>query len=125
MPSIDSEKKIISRVVPVLSVGDVKEAAKWYEKSLGFQTESLHSADEDAPGFGIVQRDGIYIYLGLDKSPGNSYTSIMVFDVGALYENVKKEGLQIFEELTKRDWGPEAFQIDDPWGNRLHVEQEV
>jgi catechol 2,3-dioxygenase-like lactoylglutathione lyase family enzyme len=101
---------------PVLFVGDIHRAARFYVESLGFE-KSWHEGD----GQGTVcqvHRDGCEIILCEDADRK---------DRGRLFIELVHEGMtQLRQQCNQRSiaareawWGYDVLQIDDPDGNEL------
>ena len=89
-------------------------------------------------GFEIVRDDGEYVTLKLGKNqgsllalnsqhrefqvPGKQTISVSSDDVEKDYENLKKLGINIFDELTTYSWG-KYFSFEDIDGNHIDVVQ--
>lgn len=122
------------RTITVLPVRSIEEAAEWYRETLGFITIYLHEGDEpgEATNYAILQRDEITFSLILDESPahesawtnaGTGYLYLIVSDVEAEYADVQSRGVEITRELQMENWGVKGFNLQDPSGNEIHIEQ--
>jgi hypothetical protein len=114
----------------VFLVGNIEPTMEWYEK-LGFQAEYY------PPGFGILHRDDIQIFL--QQQPGyvppddpgrrkrvawNVY--IVTDNVKALYaEYSALPGLTISRQLSAQDYGMMEFDVMDLNGYRLVFAQPI
>ena len=125
----------LTRTITILPVSDIARATAWYEHALGLETVYLHEgADEtEATNYAILVRDGIAIHLILDEPPphrsewtvagrGNLY--LMVRDVDAFFEEVTARGVTPGRGVELTNWGARAFELTDPDGNRILVEEE-
>ncbi len=122
------------RTITVLPVRDIAEATAWYERALGFDTVYLHdgSTPEEVTNFAILSRDGLNVYLILDEPPpyaapwtkaGVGRLHLVVRDVDAVFEEVTVAGVDIARGLETENWGARGFNLTDPSGNSIHIEQ--
>ena len=122
------------RTVTVLPVDDIGVAAKWYKHALGLNTAYLHEGEDDteATNYAILARDGVEVHLILDEPPphrtawshaGTGYLYLLVRDVDAVFEEVRSRGFPIARALRTEGWGARAFELTDPAGNSVHIEQ--
>lgn len=129
-----TERQLL-RSITVLPVTDIIGAARWYEGSLGLQTTYLHegaTADE-VTNYAVMSRDGLEVHLILDElsdehgpwtRAGTGYLYLKVRDVEVLYEEVRSRGVTVARALQTENWGSRGFNLADPDGNTVHVEQE-
>ena len=55
---------------------------------------------------------------------GGITLNLMVKDVDACYEQIKKEAIAFEEEITDHEWGDRAFSLYDPIGNLVYIYSE-
>ena len=102
--------------------------------SASSMTTYLHEGDEEgeATNYAVLERDAATFHLILDESPqhaaswtkaGSGYLYLLVSDIEAEYAGVKSRGVQIARELRIELWGAKAFNLRDPSGNEVHVEE--
>lgn len=124
----------VLRTITVLSVRNIEEATEWYRETLGFVTIYLHEGDEpgEATNYAILQRDEITFSLILDESPehdsawtkaGTGYLYLIVSDVEQEYADAQQRHVNITRELQIENWGVKGFNLQDPSGNEIHIEQ--
>jgi len=122
------------RTVTILPVRDIAEAAAWYERALGFETVYVHegSTPDEATNFATLRRDGVCVSLILDEPPpyaepwtkaGVGHLHLVVRDVDILFEAVISRGVEIARGLETENWGARGFNLLDPSGNSIHIEQ--
>ena len=123
------------RTITVLPVNNIARACDWYEKALGMKTDYLHEGQEEGEetNYAIVVRDGVDIHLILDEPPpydapwtkaGTGYLFLKVSDIDVMFREVESSGVEITRGLQTENWGARAFNLTDPSGNAIHVEQE-
>lgn len=121
-------------IITVLPVRNIEEATKWYERILGFRTISLHEGDEEgeATNYAILKRDEVAFHLILDESPdhepswtkaGSGYLYLLISNVEKECEEVRSRGATVSRELRVENWGAKGFNLRDPSGNEIHIEQ--
>jgi len=132
--NIMSEAQFI-RTITCMPVDDILHATSWYEKALGLETTYLHEGDHEGEetNYAVMQRDGVEVHLVLDEPPpyaapctkaGVGYLNLHVKDVNSMYEEVKRAGIEITRGLETENWGATGFNLTDPSGNAVHLEQE-
>ena len=119
--------------IPVLPVADIYQAADWYEKALELKTVYLHEGDKDeATNYAVLQRDGFVLHLILDEPPpyehawtraGTGYLYLAVRDVDQVFSEVEARDVEIARGLQTENWGARGFNLTDPSGNAIHIEQ--
>ncbi len=123
------------RTITVLPVNDIAASCAWYEKALGLKTVYLHEGihEGEVTNYAILVRDGINIHLILDEPPphntswtkaGSGYLYLKVIDAAALYAEVIAQGITVTRGLETENWGATGFNLADPSGNAIHIEQE-
>ena len=118
-------------LVPHLVYRDVQAASQWLTRVLGF-SEHFRYGD---PVSGIQMYLGHAIIMlagpreGRESPAALGYTTqmltIIVPDVDILYERMKHEGENIWEELHETIYGERQFGIKDPEGHRWIVSQHA
>ena len=120
----------------ILPVRDIYDTTAWYEKTLGMQTQYIHGSgrrgeSREFANFAIMSRDDVAVSFILDEGgpvwtrAGTGYLSLTVRDVDSIYAEVKSRGVPIAEELAKLNWPARGFNIVDPSGNVVHIEQPI
>ncbi|MDN5216426.1 VOC family protein [Fulvivirgaceae bacterium BMA12] len=123
------------RTITVLPVNDIQKCYEWYGQVLGLKTVYLHEGEHESEptNYAVLERDGIQIHLILDELPkygdvwtkaGTGYLYLKVNNVKEIYESAKSSGATVSRELQKEPWGATAFNLTDPSGNSVHVEEE-
>ena len=115
---------LLSDVIPILFVRDVKVCATFFREKLGFEIDFLHGLP---PFYGAVSRDGVRLHIRLVHRPyfarfaaqENSLilASIQVANVQGLFEEFKARGVEFPQKLKKQAWGGTDFCVRDPDGN--------
>lgn len=122
------------RTITVLPVTDILESSGWYRRALGFEAVYLHEGDEpgEATNYAVLRRGNLYMHLCLDEPPpyrqawtraGTGYLYLMVRSVDEVYRDVQSSGVAIARELAIENWGARGFNLIDPSGNGIHIEQ--
>ena len=129
-----SEKQIL-RTTTVLPVSEIRQSTEWYEASLGLETVYLHESEHEGEetNYAVMVRDGVQVHLILDEPPphnapwtkaGTGYLSLKVRDVDAMFDEVRSRDVEITRGLQTENWGARGFNLTDPSGNAIHIEQE-
>jgi uncharacterized glyoxalase superfamily protein PhnB len=120
--------------IVVLPVSNIEESTAWYREVLAFETVYLHEGDEEgeATNYAILRREGAVVHLILDEGPadqnawtkaGTGYLYLIVRNVDEVWAEVQSRGVRILRDLQTENWGARAFNLADPSGNVIHVEQ--
>lgn len=128
-------EKQFNRTITVLPVNDISQSCEWYEKALGLETVYLHEGvhEGEVTNYAILVRDGVNIHLILDEPPphdttwtkaGSGYLYLKVINANAMYEEVIAKGIDITRGFETENWGAKGFNLTDPSGNAIHIEQE-
>ena len=118
----------------ILPVSDIYETIAWYEKALGFQSRYIHgsgrrSEAEDFANYAIMNRDSVEVHFILDEGgavwtrAGTGHLGLTVRDVDAVYAEVQSRGIAIVRSLQQENWPARGFDLKDPSGNAVHIEQ--
>jgi uncharacterized glyoxalase superfamily protein PhnB len=119
-----------------LPVNDIYDTIAWLEKALGFQTRYIHGSGkrgeaEDFANYAIAGRDGVEVHFILDEG-GPVWTrastgrlGLTVRDVEAVYADVISRGIAVARKLQKENWPARGFNLQDPSGNEIHIEQPI
>ncbi|MDX1966693.1 MAG: VOC family protein [Planctomycetaceae bacterium] len=121
------------RTVTVLPVADIEESVHWYRQALGFEAVYLHTGDDDSEptNYAILRRGDVQFHLILDEpshrlswtKAGAGYLYLFVRDIDATFAEVNSRGVPIARGLQTENWGARGFNLTDPSGNAVHVEQ--
>jgi catechol 2,3-dioxygenase-like lactoylglutathione lyase family enzyme len=122
------------KTMTILPVNDISKSTAWYEYALGFKTVFIHGSGqrgevEDFTNYAILQRDAVEVHLILDEGgpvwtrAGTGHLSLTVRDVDAVYAEVKGKSVSIARELQRENWPARGFNLADPSGNEIHIEQ--
>jgi catechol 2,3-dioxygenase-like lactoylglutathione lyase family enzyme len=111
---------------PQLFVADVRRAAEFYERKLGF---SVAYAYGEPPFYGLVTRDGVGLNLRYVSSPPFDPSlraresvlsaNIVVESVKSLFLELQARGVDFAQSLKEQPWGATDFIVRDLDGNLL------
>jgi uncharacterized glyoxalase superfamily protein PhnB len=111
-------------ILPILAVKNYDDSVKFYTEKLGFVCEMTMQGPDGSNVFGFVSY-GNETQVGLSRDEklterGNGVVLMLYpsgdFDIDAYYEQIKKNGVAITEELKTEYWGDRVFSIKDPDG---------
>ena len=111
-----------SHAATILSVNDIRASIDFYISKLGFDCSFEW---ENPPTYAVLNyNDKINIHLSLADHHVNNQQkpvalSIFVYDVDAVYEDLKSKGVKIHHPIGNRDYGMRDFDILDPSGYLL------
>lgn len=130
-----SEMQFLGTTI-ILPVSDIYDTTAWYERALDFQTRYIHGSGrrsevEHFANYAIMWRDAVEVHFILDEGgavwtrAGTGHLGLTVRDVDAVYADVKARGIVIARELRHENWPARGFDLTDPSGNAVHIEQPV
>ena len=122
------------RTILVLPVSNIEESVEWYHSVLGFETQYVHEGDNDseATNYAILRRENAEVHLILDEplpyqqawtKAGSGYLYLIVRNVDAVHHEIKSRGVEIARGLQTENWGALGFNLTDPSGNAIHIEE--
>ncbi len=122
------------KTTTILPVSDIYETIAWYEKALGFQSRYIHGSGrrgsaEDFANYAIMNRDSVEVHFILDEGgpvwtrAGTGHLGVTVRDVDAVFTEVHSRGVVIARNLQQENWPARGFDLKDPSGNAVHIEQ--
>ena len=105
----------------VLAVNDVEASRAFYCQKLGF-VEDLR-----VDGWSFLSRGSCRLRLGhcpealpISKCSDHSWFAYLhVRDIGGLYEEVRKQGVDIWHVMDDKPWHMREFAIVSPDGHRI------
>ncbi len=129
-------EKLFVRTKTIIPVSDIYDTLEWYEKALGLKSVFIHGEGrrgeaEDFANFAITERDDLKIEFILDEGgpvwtrSGTGALHLVVADVDGLYESAKSKGIPLARELKEENWPARGFDLKDPSGNLVHIEQPL
>ena len=123
------------RTILVLPVESIENSCEWYRRVLGFETVCTRGGGngKEAANYAILKREGAEVHLirgdGQTEKhhwtvAGSGYLYLIVRDILEVWREVVSHGAIISRTLQTENWGPRAFNIKDPSGNAIHIEEE-
>jgi uncharacterized glyoxalase superfamily protein PhnB len=123
----------------VIPVTDIYDTLAWYERVLGFETRYVHGSGrrdevedvEDFANYAIMGRDTAEVHFIMDEGgpawtrSGTGYIYLRVLDVDTAYADIKSKGIAITRQLQHENWPVRGFNLRDPSGNEVHIEQPL
>ena len=102
---------------PILPVRNAREAAKFYQRQLGFTIDVIW----ENPNYACVSRGGVTIEFGEGRPDhvGSGVCFIHVKDVDRVHEELITSDADFVGALADRDYGSRDFRIRDIDGNLL------
>jgi uncharacterized glyoxalase superfamily protein PhnB len=114
--------------IPQLPTGDIDASAEFVDRALGFEVVTRYPEH----GHLIVRRGPAEIHFWQAASEQEaraigcqSSCYIRVEGIEALYEEFKRRGTPFRYELTRKPWGMNEMQIDDPYGNAIRFGERL
>ncbi len=114
-----------------LKSADAKALAAWYDKHLGFtfgdnlyvSFKWINDDNPQVPGntvFSLFKKDSKYF----DPSTSPFMINLRVKDLGALLEQLKKDGVEVVGEAQEEDYGKFGWILDLD-GNKIELWEPV
>jgi catechol 2,3-dioxygenase-like lactoylglutathione lyase family enzyme len=116
--------------VPVISTSDVRATVDYYVRVLGFEE---HFVFGEPPVYAGVQRDGVLLYVTHDArmasvlKSGDLHPDIFLWvqDIDGMFQEHRRRGANIIEEVSDRPWDARQYVIEDPNGYRLKIAEPI
>ena len=116
--------------VPVIATANVRATLDYYRRVLGF---SEHFTYGEPPVYAGVERDGVLLYISGDDKLAAALKSsglhpdifLWVQNVDKVFEEHKRRGAKIVEDLADRPWDARQYVIEDPNGYYLKVAEPI
>src|ERR1700761_2266630 len=105
------------RAAPGIFARELERSLAFYVNVLGFQKTFENG---DPVGFVILKRDAAELHLNLvkdHKAATANVASILVENIGTLYQTCINSGVRIIKSLSDKDYGLRSFVFADPDGN--------
>lgn len=116
-----------ARVVPVLTVGDVRAAVDWYQRVLGFvehvRIGEGHRAQLGLPGGPAAELIVAEVRPGR-RAPAelrSHQVMLKVADAAATAARAEQAGAAIVHPVTDYEYGERQVAFDDPFGHQWTV----
>jgi uncharacterized glyoxalase superfamily protein PhnB len=120
-----------ARVVPVLTVSDVRAAVAWYERSFGFvehvRIGDGHRAQLGLPGGAVAELIVAEVRPGrrLPTADRSHQIMLKVEDVAATLARATAGGATIADPLTDQPYGERQAGLTDPFGHQWVLTQTL
>ena len=116
--------------VPVIATANVQATLDYYKRMLGF---SEHFTYGEPPVYAGVERDGVLLYISRDDKLAATLKSsglhpdifLWVQNVDDVFEEHKRRGAKIIEEISNRPWDVRQYVIEDPNGYYLKIAEPI
>jgi len=111
--------------VPILRVGDVQTAKRFYGEFLGFDLDWEHYYEAGAPVYMQMSRDGLVLHLSQNNRFRES-TIVFVETAGLdqlQAELLRKNSPWETPEVSVTPWQTKQMELPDPFGNLLRFNE--
>ena len=110
--------------VSELPVRDIQTSSSFYSNKMGFNTDWVH--EDHLAG---ISKDDARIFLRTKTEQENEQGySVLIWlnmnstsEVDQLYEEWKRNGVTITDDLETKPWNLREFTVQDPDGNKFRV----
>jgi len=127
---------MIGSMLPMLAVEDVKRTLEFYEEKLGFEIGTVTPSREN-PMFADVSKFGATLEFesleGINRNfrenehfdprakrgVGVIFYIVVGKDIDRYYEELRRKGIRIIQEIADQPWGARTFTIEDINGYRI------
>ena len=119
----------MDKAVPEIRILNYEEAVSFYCDKLGFEIVFEWRHEPGFPVYMGLRRGDLYIHLSEHKGngePGNGRGMLLlVKEIDSYFNELKQKGIKFEQELRLEPWGDKAFVLNDPFGNRIGVNQRT
>lgn len=127
---------MVGSMLPMLAVEDVKRTLEFYEEKLGFEIGTVTPSREN-PMFADVSKFGATLEFesleGINRNfrenerfdprakrgVGVIFYIVVGKDIDRYYEELRRRGIRIIQEIADQPWGARTFTIEDVNGYRI------
>lgn len=127
-----SDEAFPKGILPVLPVADIDKTVEYFVNSLKFQEVFRQNGEDGTAINAQVTFEGSTLMLNLNpedagKSGGGVYFWVRLYDtdIDEFYAGLKREDVQIVEEIADQFWGDRSFVINDCNGFFIAFNQEI
>lgn len=114
--------------IPVLHVRDSKRAEEFYCGKLGFTLQSGYRIDDTRPdpAYLVLRRDDVWLHISSFSGDGVSGNCVYlaVDDVDAVYNELKRRGVEPEMQPVNQTWGTRETYVRDPDNNSIRFTME-
>ena len=112
----------LAQTVPELPVSDVESAQAYFRDRFGFKVEWLYPGGE----LGAVSHGDCAIFFRRTAGPIHPGTFwIFSEDVDVAYQDLKKRGANIVDDIEDKPWGLRQFTVEDRDGNVFYIHHDT
>ncbi|NNL90137.1 MAG: VOC family protein [Marinicaulis sp.] len=111
-------------ICAILPIDDGEAAKKFYVDGLGFTVEFEARHEPGFPAHIGIRSGDLFMHIsehGKGQEPGEVY--VFVDDIEAWHQRCLKNNVPVSQPPEKRPWGNTEMNLNDPYGNLLHVTQ--
>src|SRR5262245_2329794 len=120
----------LKTAVPVLATDDVRATVDYYVRVLGFNELFVFG---EPPRYAGVVRHGVEIYVKRDPRMAATLGEaglhhdmfLWVTDVDAVYQEHKKRGAHVIEEIASDRWEARRYTVEDCNGYHIMVAEPM
>ena len=127
---------MVGSMLPMLAVEDVKKTLEFYDEKLGFEIGTVSPSREN-PVFADVSKFGATLEFesleGINRNlkederfdtrtkrgVGVVFYIVVGTDLDRYYEELRRKGVKILQEIADQPWGARTFTIEDINGYRV------
>jgi catechol 2,3-dioxygenase-like lactoylglutathione lyase family enzyme len=120
----------VHSAVPVIATDDVVETVRYFEDVLGFEKEWVWG---DPPVYaGLKAGEGI-VYVNYDPDLAETIEEdglapeifLWVERIEEVYDQHRRNGAEIIEELSERPWKAKQYVVLEPNGYRIKIAEDL
>jgi uncharacterized glyoxalase superfamily protein PhnB len=120
----------LKQTVPVIATADIRSTLAYFKEVLDFK---VHFIFGDPPVYAGIERDGVLLYLSEDAKLATTMRTfdlhpeifLWVSGVDEAFEEHRRRGAKIVEEISARPWDARQYVIEEPNGYYLKIAEPI
>ncbi|MGA9470247.1 MAG: VOC family protein [Candidatus Macondimonas sp.] len=110
-----------SPTIPAFAVRDLTKSIRFYEQALGLELAQLLDAGRRA----LLCHGDWQLLLAEERNPHPQSVQVQVAEAESLYRRCNAAGATVACYLRRAADGHRHFEIEDPDGHRLRIDEET
>lgn len=128
MRDLNTSEISLNAITPILRIFDEHKAKEFYLQYLDFRLDWEHRFEDNLPLYMQISRDQCIIHLSEhhgDCCPGSAIR-VQTQNIEELHAQLHTKAYKYMRPgLETMPWGTLELSVTDPFGNRIHLYQDI